>query len=196
MPTSVRMVPGAFDAYLGAAATASAALIGLLFVAVSVRDDSIFGPKATPGGEALRARPRPPRTFPDSRIPRLSRGRGGNLRITKRRPGATAEDHAKRGRIDLGRPSGRHGSYRGRSVSRVALGNSPCVGLFGSGPKGRRSHLRSPTRRWLRAGHQSNRELPPIPTRSSSSAPPDQPPDRARGGHDRQIRGQTVRGCP
>ena len=47
------MVPGAYDAYLGAAATASAALIGLLFVAVSVRDDSIFGPKATPGGEAL-----------------------------------------------------------------------------------------------------------------------------------------------
>ena len=35
------------------AVTASAALIGLLFVAVSVRDDSIFGPKATPGGEAL-----------------------------------------------------------------------------------------------------------------------------------------------
>ena len=47
------MVPGAYDAYLGAAATASAALIGLLFVAVSVRDDSIFGPNATPGGEAL-----------------------------------------------------------------------------------------------------------------------------------------------
>jgi hypothetical protein len=47
------MVPGVYDAYLGAAATASAALIGLLFVAVSVRDDSIFGPKATPGGEAL-----------------------------------------------------------------------------------------------------------------------------------------------
>ena len=47
------MVPGAYDAYLGAAATTSAALIGLLFVAVSVRDDSIFGPKATPGGEAL-----------------------------------------------------------------------------------------------------------------------------------------------
>jgi hypothetical protein len=47
------MVPGAYDAYFGAAATASAALIGLLFVAVSVRDDSIFGPKARPGGEAL-----------------------------------------------------------------------------------------------------------------------------------------------
>jgi hypothetical protein len=47
------MVPAEYDAYFGAAATASAALIGLLFVAVSVRDDSIFGSKATPGGEAL-----------------------------------------------------------------------------------------------------------------------------------------------
>jgi hypothetical protein len=47
------MVPSAYDAYLAAVATASAALIGLLFVAVSVRDDSIFGPNAIPGGEAL-----------------------------------------------------------------------------------------------------------------------------------------------
>jgi hypothetical protein len=47
------MVPGAFDAYLAAMATAAAALIGLLFVAVSVRDDTIFGPHAMPGGEAL-----------------------------------------------------------------------------------------------------------------------------------------------
>jgi len=47
------MVPSAYDAYLAAVATAAAALIGLLFVAVSVRDDSIFGPKAVPGGEAL-----------------------------------------------------------------------------------------------------------------------------------------------
>jgi hypothetical protein len=47
------MVPGAYDAYFAAAATAAAALIGLLFVAVSVRDDTIFGPKAVPGGEAL-----------------------------------------------------------------------------------------------------------------------------------------------
>ena len=47
------MVPGVYYPYLGAAATASAALIGLLFVAVSVRDESIFGPKAMPGGEAL-----------------------------------------------------------------------------------------------------------------------------------------------
>lgn len=47
------MVPGIYDAYLGAVATAAAALIGLLFVAVSVRDDTIFGPNAVPGGEAL-----------------------------------------------------------------------------------------------------------------------------------------------
>jgi hypothetical protein len=47
------MVPSAYDAYLAAVATAGAALIGLLFVAVSVRDDSIFGPNAMPGGEAL-----------------------------------------------------------------------------------------------------------------------------------------------
>jgi hypothetical protein len=47
------MVPNVYDAYFGAVATAAAALIGLLFVAVSVRDDTIFGPKAIPGGEAL-----------------------------------------------------------------------------------------------------------------------------------------------
>ena len=47
------MVPNVYDAYLGAMATAAAALIGLLFVAVSVRDDTIFGPSAMPGGEAL-----------------------------------------------------------------------------------------------------------------------------------------------
>jgi len=53
MPASVRMVPGVYDTYLAAMATAAAALIGLLFVAVSVRDDTIFGPNAVPGGEAL-----------------------------------------------------------------------------------------------------------------------------------------------
>src|ERR1700759_2642874 len=53
MPASVRMVPAVYDAYFGAAATASAALIGLLFVAGSVRDESICGQTATPGGEAL-----------------------------------------------------------------------------------------------------------------------------------------------
>ena len=47
------MVPGVYDAYFAAIATAAAALIGLLFVAVSVRDDTIFGPNAMPGGEAL-----------------------------------------------------------------------------------------------------------------------------------------------
>jgi hypothetical protein len=47
------MVPSVYDAYLAATATAAAALIGLLFVAVSVRDDTIFGPNAMPGGEAL-----------------------------------------------------------------------------------------------------------------------------------------------
>jgi hypothetical protein len=47
------MVPGVYDTYLAAMATAAAALVGLLFVAVSVRDDTIFGPKAMPGGEAL-----------------------------------------------------------------------------------------------------------------------------------------------
>jgi len=47
------MVPSVYDAYLAAVATAGAALIGLLFVAVSIRDDSIFGPTAIPGGEAL-----------------------------------------------------------------------------------------------------------------------------------------------
>jgi hypothetical protein len=47
------MVPGVYDTYLATMATAAAALIGLLFVAVSVRDDTIFGPKAIPGGEAL-----------------------------------------------------------------------------------------------------------------------------------------------
>src|SRR5262249_10455111 len=53
MPASVRMVPGVYDAYFAALATAAAALIGLLFVAVSVRDDPIFGPNAMPGGERL-----------------------------------------------------------------------------------------------------------------------------------------------
>jgi hypothetical protein len=47
------MVPGVYDSYFATMATASAALIGLLFVAASVRDETIFGPKAMPGGEAL-----------------------------------------------------------------------------------------------------------------------------------------------
>jgi hypothetical protein len=47
------MVPSAYFTYFAATATAAAALIGLLFVAVSIRDQTIFGPKAVAGGEAL-----------------------------------------------------------------------------------------------------------------------------------------------
>lgn len=47
------MVPAVYDTYFATMATAAAALTGLLFVAVSVRDDTIFGPNAVPGGEAL-----------------------------------------------------------------------------------------------------------------------------------------------
>jgi hypothetical protein len=46
-------VPSAYFAYFAAIATGAATLIGLLFVAVSMRDQTIFGPKAIPGGEAL-----------------------------------------------------------------------------------------------------------------------------------------------
>ncbi len=37
------MVPSTYDAYFGAVATAAAALIGLLFVASSIRDETLFG---------------------------------------------------------------------------------------------------------------------------------------------------------
>ena len=47
------MVPSSYNAFFTAIATGAAALIGLLFVAVSVRDETIFGAKAVPGGEAL-----------------------------------------------------------------------------------------------------------------------------------------------
>jgi hypothetical protein len=47
------MVPSAYDAYFTTAASAGAALIGLLFVAIALRDDTIFGRDAAPGGEAL-----------------------------------------------------------------------------------------------------------------------------------------------
>src|SRR5215469_4218122 len=53
MPASARMVPSAYDAYFATVATAAAALIGLLFLAVSQRDETIFGSSAAPGGEAL-----------------------------------------------------------------------------------------------------------------------------------------------
>ncbi len=47
------MVTPHYLGYFSAAATAAAALIGLLFVAVSLRDDDIFGEHALPGNEAL-----------------------------------------------------------------------------------------------------------------------------------------------
>lgn len=47
------MVPSSYNAFFTAIATGAAALIGLLFVAVSVRDETIFGPKAVAGGAAL-----------------------------------------------------------------------------------------------------------------------------------------------
>ena len=53
MPASVRMVPGVYDTYLAAMATAAAALIGLLFVAVSVRDDTIFRAEGHTGRRSL-----------------------------------------------------------------------------------------------------------------------------------------------
>ena len=53
MPASARMVPSTYGPFLAAVATSAAALIGLLFVAVSNRDETIFGPRAIPGGEAL-----------------------------------------------------------------------------------------------------------------------------------------------
>jgi hypothetical protein len=47
------MVPSSYFTYFAATATGAAALIGLLFVAVSIRDQTIFGPKSVAGGEAL-----------------------------------------------------------------------------------------------------------------------------------------------
>jgi hypothetical protein len=47
------VVPHAFDGYFTAAATAAGTLIGLLFVAISFRSDTVFGPRAMPGGEPL-----------------------------------------------------------------------------------------------------------------------------------------------
>jgi hypothetical protein len=47
------MVPSTYFTYFAATATGAAALIGLLFVAVSIRDQTIFGPRAVAGGEAL-----------------------------------------------------------------------------------------------------------------------------------------------
>jgi hypothetical protein len=46
------VVPTSFDAYFTAMATAAGALIGLLFVAVSLRSETIFGEAATAQGRA------------------------------------------------------------------------------------------------------------------------------------------------
>ncbi len=46
-------MPAELTGYFAAAASAAAALIGLLFVAVSLRPDSIFGPDAPSGGRNL-----------------------------------------------------------------------------------------------------------------------------------------------
>jgi hypothetical protein len=47
------MVPSTYVGYFTAASTAAGALIGLLFVAVALRADTIFGDKARRSGEAL-----------------------------------------------------------------------------------------------------------------------------------------------
>jgi hypothetical protein len=47
------VIPYSYDGYFTGAGTAAAALIGLLFVAVSLRTDSVFGPNAPPAGRAL-----------------------------------------------------------------------------------------------------------------------------------------------
>jgi hypothetical protein len=46
------VVPASFDGYFTAAAAAAGVLIGLLFVAVSLRPDTIFGEQASPAGLA------------------------------------------------------------------------------------------------------------------------------------------------
>jgi hypothetical protein len=53
MPASGSVVPHAYADYFAAAATAAGTLIGLLFVAISFRSDTVFGSKAMPGGEPL-----------------------------------------------------------------------------------------------------------------------------------------------
>jgi hypothetical protein len=47
------LVPESFDAFFGGSSAASGALIGLLFVAVTLRPDSIFGEKAAQKGVAM-----------------------------------------------------------------------------------------------------------------------------------------------
>jgi hypothetical protein len=47
------VVPDSFTAYFTATAGAAGALIGLLFVAISLRPDSVFGQNASQRGRAL-----------------------------------------------------------------------------------------------------------------------------------------------
>jgi hypothetical protein len=47
------MVPRSYVDYFAASSTAGGALIGLLFVAISLRSESIFGDKSRQAGEAL-----------------------------------------------------------------------------------------------------------------------------------------------
>src|ERR1700677_1167349 len=47
------MVPGSFTGYFAAAATAAAALIGLLFVAASLRPETVLGRTAPPVAKAM-----------------------------------------------------------------------------------------------------------------------------------------------
>jgi len=46
------VVPASFYGYFTAAGAAAGVLIGLLFVAVSLRPDTIFGEQASPAGRA------------------------------------------------------------------------------------------------------------------------------------------------
>jgi hypothetical protein len=47
------MVPEGYSGYFAAGASSAAALVGLLFVAISLRPDSVFGDNARAGGRAL-----------------------------------------------------------------------------------------------------------------------------------------------
>jgi hypothetical protein len=51
------VIPADFTGYFAAAATAAGALIGLLFVAISLRPESILGDQAAPVGRAMSGSP-------------------------------------------------------------------------------------------------------------------------------------------